>query len=247
MRIFDQNADAYDAIRAKVAYPEGLYSTLAALCSRKDAALDIGCGNGVSTIRLAPYFAHVQGVDLGESLIEKARANYPEVLFSVGPAETLTVDRELDLVTCATAFYWMDRDLVLTRLADILGPAGIFCAYKYDFPVVYGKLRDVIERELVLKWSKYRDARLIEYDDTLERMQRSPTFESAERRLIPSIVELSAAEVALFFLSTSYVRRYMAETGSFDYASELTALCERVGEGNRIKVNFDLQAFIARR
>lgn len=124
MKQFDKHADAYNVVRGKIAYPDSLYRNLAERAPAREAALDIGCGNGVSTVRLQPWFRYVEGSDLGEALIAKARENYPEIRFSVSPAETFAPQRRFDLVTSATSFYWMDRKQVLTRMADWLTPAG---------------------------------------------------------------------------------------------------------------------------
>jgi len=190
MQQFNIHADAYNAVRKKITYPESLYQWIQSQCSGFESALDIGCGNGVSTVRLRGYFEHLEGSDLGENLIEKARANYPEIPFTAVPAEKFETNRQFDLVTSATSFYWMNRELVLQRMADYLKSDGVFCAYKYDFPIVYGPLRNFIESELANKWSKYRDVRLTQYDDTLEKIIASGTFEHTERKIISNIMSL---------------------------------------------------------
>ncbi len=245
MQQFDQYADAYNIVRAKIAYPEALYQDLMIRCGGVDAALDIGCGNGVSTIRLAPYFNYVEGVDIGANLIEKAKSNYPAIRFSVSPAEEYSSQKKFDLITSATSFYWMDRDIVLQRIKLLLKSRGVFCAYKYDFPVAYGSLRDLIEKELVTKWSQYRDVRLISYDDTLERIDSSGGFASAERHILSNILELTPLEVGLFFLSTSYVTRYIDQEGGSAYAEEFLAKIQNTETKDTIKINFDIHTFIA--
>ncbi|MEN3031637.1 class I SAM-dependent methyltransferase [Chromobacterium amazonense] len=247
MKQFDLHAEAYNIVRGKIAYPEKLFQTLSAACSGHEAALDIGCGNGVSTIRLADYFSHVEGVDLGENLIEKAKANYPALRFSASPAEQFQAERRYDLITSATSFYWMDRQAVLGKMGQWLKDGGVFCAYKYDFPVVYGPLRNFIERELVTKWAKHRDDRLVNYDNTLELIQASGVFSSAERHVVSNIIELSPREVALFFLSTSYVTRYMDQEGGAGYVDTFIRAVEEIDRGDAVKVNFDIHAFIGRR
>ncbi len=247
MRQFDKHAEAYDAVRAKIAYSEKLFTLLKERCRNHDAALDIGCGNGVSTIRLAEHFKYVEGVDIGPNLIAKAQQNYPHLKFTVAAAEDFTTDRKFDLVTSATSFYWMDRDVVLKRLEEILAEKGVFCAYKYDFPIAYGALRDLFEAELVTKWSKHRDPRLTAYDDSLERIQRAGYFRFAEREVFSNIIELSPRQVALFFLSTSYVTRYMDQEGGEDYIQTLLDAAERADRSATVKVNFDIHCFIAQK
>lgn len=247
MEQFDRHATAYDQVRGKIAYPRALYTLLAANCARHDAALDLGCGNGVSTIALADDFAQVEGIDLGAKMIEKARLNYPALNFSVCPVEAFEARRRYDLITSATAFYWMDRAAVLARMPAWLSEGGVFCAYKYDFPLVYGPLREPIEREMANRWSAFRDRRLVDYDDTLELMRASGAFAASERCVLPNIIELSARQLALFFLSTSYVTRYQEAQGGEGYAATLIRELEALGGERPVKVNFDIHAFIGRR
>jgi ubiquinone/menaquinone biosynthesis C-methylase UbiE len=244
MRQFDQHADAYDAVRGRIAYPDRLFTLLKERCFRHDAALDLGCGNGVSTVRLAEHFDHVEGVDLGGNLIARAQQNYPTLKFTVAAAEEFTSDRRFDLVTCATSFYWMDRDVVLRNLEGLLAERSVFCAYKYDFPIANGPLQELIERELVTRWDKHRDQRLTSYDDSLERIQRAGYFTRVERQLIPNTIELTPRQVALFFLSTSYVTRYMDQEGGEGYVQTLLDAAERADSSAVVKMNFDIQSFI---
>lgn len=245
MQQFNKNAGAYDAVRGKITYPEALYLSLAERAPAHDAALDIGCGNGVSTGRLRTWFRHVEGCDQGDALIERARVNYPGLLFSVSPAESFSSHRRFDLVTSATSFYWMDRTRVLANLRSWLKPGGVFCAYKYDFPVVYGPLRDFIEAELTDRWHYYRDPRLLQYDDTLELMHACDHLVDCQREVFSNILFLTPQEIAQFFLSTSYVTRCIKVEGGKDYAVRfMEAVCEREPAG-KVAVNFDIHAFTA--
>ena len=108
-------------------------------------------------------------------------------------------------------------------------------------------MRNFIERELVTKWAKHRDDRLVNYDDTLELMQASGTFSSAERHVIANIIELTPREVALFFLSTSYVTRYMDQEEGAGYIDALIQAVDEIDRSAAVKINFDIHAFIGRR
>ncbi|MBD2798237.1 methyltransferase domain-containing protein [Xenorhabdus sp. 18] len=245
MKQFNKNAQAYNIVRRKITYPDTLYASLASRTPAKEAALDIGCGNGVSTVRLQGLFEHVEGCDIGDALIEKARHNYPDIQFNVSPAETFSPSHSFDLITSATSFYWMDRKRILMNLREWLKPGGLFCAYKYDFPVVYGPLRDYIERELVTRWSRYRDPRLTQYDNTLELMGDCPHLQDPCRELFANMIFFSPEEVALFFLSTSYVTRYIEEEGGEAYEHQFMTAVTNIDKSSSVAVNFDIHAFTA--
>jgi SAM-dependent methyltransferase len=243
MKQFEKNYHAYDQVRAKIKYPSELYHFLVDISKNKHSALDLGCGNGVSTFHLKNTFIDVDGVDLGEKLIESARVNYPEINFFVSKSEDFFPSKKYDLVTCATAFYWMDRVRVLDNINGFLNEAGVFCAYKYDWPVVYSPVRNFIEKELSDRWSKYRDPRIENYDDTLELIQSSGHFKRAERKVFSNILELTSQEVAYFFLSTSYVTKYIESESGENYKTYLINKIEELSSGAPIKINFDVHAF----
>lgn len=246
MKQFDKYAESYNVVRGKITYPEQLYKRLAKLCGKTRRALDIGCGNGASTIRLKEYFDIVEGVDLGENLIKHASQNYPDIEFTVSRAEEFDTSHQYNLITSATSFYWMDRNVVAKKCLKALADNGVFCAYKYDWPIVYGSLRNLIESELSNKWCHYRDERIVNYDDTTEVLAEN-NFKSVEREVFSNIVELSPEEVALFFLSTSYVTKYIDEVGGDSYKEEFLQKVKLTATEQKIKVNFDIHAYIAMR
>jgi SAM-dependent methyltransferase len=246
MKQFENNADWYQRIRSKIRYPEYLYEYITKHCNTKTAALDIGCGNGVSTAPLKNYFEYVEGHDLGENLIRLAKETNPNITFRTCFAEHLSSDLKFSLVTSATSFYWMNREIVLQKIADLLLSDGVFCAYKYDFPIVYGPIRKVIDLELATKWNAYRDPRLTHYDDTLEIIRDSNRFKTTELFLLPNTIQLTPKEVALFFLSTSYVTKYIELEGGAGYAEEFVDKICNVDSSELAYVSFDIRAFLAK-
>lgn len=244
---FEKNAKQYAKVRNKVTYPEALYQKLSDLCQDNKRAVDIGCGNGVSTIRLKPYFEYVEGIDIGENLIQYARETYPALHFDVISAEAFETTTPYDLITSATSFYWMDRALMIKKMTHLLASGGVFCAYKYDFPIVYGRLRDFLTHELATKWASYRDQRLVNYDDTLEILDASNIFNKTERFIVSNVIELTPEEVAHFFLSTSYVTKYIEETGDQAYYEWFIKECQTIEPAHSVKVNFDIYAYCGKK
>jgi SAM-dependent methyltransferase len=254
MRQFDRHADAYDRIRRRIAYPEAVYQRLAELCGQRHAALDIGCGNGVSTGRLVPYFGEVYGADFGERLIAAARINVPEARFVVAPSEALTPEGfdgvAFDVITCASAFYWMDRGRVVPRVAALLAPGGVFCAYRYFFPVIEGPAAMVVADELRARWAPFVDARLMVADDTPALLARHGGFTPAERFSVPNPLTLTVDELVAFFRSTSFVSAYLDSLGEGGAPGieALAGLADRLAaHGPTLRVAFDIDVVWARR
>jgi ubiquinone/menaquinone biosynthesis C-methylase UbiE len=89
--------------------------------------LDVGCGTGRHTARLAALGHDVVGIDPSPEMLAVARARLPGVELRRGGFEGLPArDREADLVVCALALSHV-RALIapVAELARVLAPAGL--------------------------------------------------------------------------------------------------------------------------
>ena len=93
--------------------------------------LDIGCGDGVLTARIAEAGARVIGFDSSEGMVEAARARGIDAF--VADAETLELDRQVerfgrfDAVFSNAALHWMlDPDAVASGIFEMLKEGGRF-------------------------------------------------------------------------------------------------------------------------
>ncbi|XP_053327780.1 putative methyltransferase DDB_G0268948 [Spea bombifrons] len=97
-------------------------------------AVDVGCGTGQSTRILVPYFQKIVGTDISQAQIEEARNadHFPNVTYSVSPAEELPVDdASVDLITACAAVHWFDTEKFLKEVDRILKPRGCLAFYTY--------------------------------------------------------------------------------------------------------------------
>ncbi|MGE0845103.1 MAG: trans-aconitate 2-methyltransferase [Flavobacteriaceae bacterium] len=89
--------------------------------------LDLGCGDGRLTARIAAAGADVVGVDTSPELLERARELGLDA--RLGDGENLAFDREFDAVFSNAALHWMLRaDAVLDGVFAALKPGGRFVA-----------------------------------------------------------------------------------------------------------------------
>lgn len=72
-----------------------------------ESILDLGCGTGQLTEKIAQVGAEVMGVDYASTMIEKARQNYPHIRFDVADATNFHVDKPLDAVFSNAALHWV--------------------------------------------------------------------------------------------------------------------------------------------
>ena len=128
LSVFDAVADLYDRVRPT--YPDALIDDLIALSSLPDGGrvLEIGCGTGQLTCKLARRGHQIDAVELGPSLATIARGNlatFPRVTLHVGAFEEWPLPPEpYDLVVSATAFHWIDPAVRFEKTARALRPGG---------------------------------------------------------------------------------------------------------------------------
>ena len=91
--------------------------------------LDLGCGTGHLTARIAEAGADVVGVDSAESMIERAKANYPALRFDIADAREMHFDSHFDAVFSNAALHWIpEPERVAGRVWQALKPGGRFVA-----------------------------------------------------------------------------------------------------------------------
>jgi SAM-dependent methyltransferase len=71
---FSQQAEAYAALVNNLGVPFSEPLLQIAQPGARDKVLDVGCGSGKLAVSLAPWVAHVTGVDLTPAMLEQARA-----------------------------------------------------------------------------------------------------------------------------------------------------------------------------
>jgi malonyl-CoA O-methyltransferase len=90
--------------------------------------LDLGCGTGYLTAKLAERFpsASVEGIDLAPGMIAEAEKRKRENLFfEVGDGEEI-VGQDYDLVVSNASLQWMMIEKTFARVAGLLKPGGYF-------------------------------------------------------------------------------------------------------------------------
>lgn len=99
---------------------------LAAVPLGARAALDVGCGEGMLTRRLAERIPHVVGIDADETSIETARAAAGHIDYVLGDILTYPFEPQtFDVVTSVATLHHMDTTAALVRMAGLLRPGGV--------------------------------------------------------------------------------------------------------------------------
>ncbi|MBN2050385.1 MAG: class I SAM-dependent methyltransferase [Spirochaetales bacterium] len=95
--------------------------------------LDLGCGTGGESRRLASLGARVTGVDFSEKSLELARAHVPGVDFVLADLRHIYFNEgSFDgILDAATLFHFSetDQENILKRLSVLLSPGGRFLSF----------------------------------------------------------------------------------------------------------------------
>lgn len=130
--MFTHSSQIYDKIYSFKDYEEAS-RRIVALVERQvpqaRSLLDVGCGTGKHLFHLQETF-DVEGLDLDAGLIEAARANCPDVVFTLADMTDFALPRQFDVVTClfsAIGYVKTKEGLrkALERLAHHTAPGGL--------------------------------------------------------------------------------------------------------------------------
>ncbi len=120
----DWNAALYDQKHAFVfEYGKGLLAVLEPQAGER--ILDLGCGTGHLTQKIAATGAHVVGIDSSPEMIEQARKAYPDIEFLVADARDFSFPYRFDAVFSNATLHWIpEAEQVVERVSTALRPGG---------------------------------------------------------------------------------------------------------------------------
>ena len=94
-----------------------------------ERVLDVGCGTGHLTSRIANAGATVVGVDASPDMVARAKANYPALDVRVADVTALEVDAPFDAVFSNATLHWVrEADAAARGIFRALRPGGRFVA-----------------------------------------------------------------------------------------------------------------------
>jgi trans-aconitate methyltransferase len=120
------DAQRYQSQHAYVwRHGEGLVDLLAPQPGER--IVDLGCGSGQLTARIAESGAHVIGIDRSPEMIAQARVNFPYIDFRVADATGFEVESPVDAVFSNAVLHWVrDANSAIGCVWQALKPGGRF-------------------------------------------------------------------------------------------------------------------------
>src|SRR5437763_12042671 len=90
-----------------------------------ERVLDVGCGTGHLTKKIAEAGASVVGVDASPAMIAEARRNFPDLKFEIADAAAMRFDQSFDAVFSNAALHWVrPPEAAVARMYEVLRPGG---------------------------------------------------------------------------------------------------------------------------
>jgi len=94
-----------------------------------ERVLDLGCGAGQLTSKIAERAAQVIGMDASPEMIAQARANFPSIEFRVADATKFELEQPVNAVFSNAVLHWIhDQRSTLKCVWRALQPGGRFVA-----------------------------------------------------------------------------------------------------------------------
>src|SRR5436305_1035520 len=118
------DAQLYDQSHAFVwRYGSGLLELLDPKPGER--VLDVGCGTGHLTQKIADAGAQVVGVDASAAMIDEARRNFPDLKFELADATAMRFAEPFDAVFSNAALHWVKPPAAaVARMWEALRPGG---------------------------------------------------------------------------------------------------------------------------
>ena len=144
-RLYGGASDPFGSELPQYRYQQRKYESLLSMLPQRHYrdVLDVGCGLGAFTRKLAPYAEHVTGTDISAAALDQARvlsADCPNVTYALGSIlESNNHERSYDLIVVADTLYYIDPltderlKSIARNIASRLAPGGLLMVVNHYF------------------------------------------------------------------------------------------------------------------
>jgi len=243
---FSSRVESYR--RGRPSYPQEILPVLEHDCglSSTSVVADVASGTGIFTRLLLANGNRVFAVEPNRAMrsaAEEYLAPYPNFVSIEGTAEATTLrSHSVDLVTCAQAAHWFDREKALCEFQRILTANG-FLVLIWNERRIAGSAFGTEYEQLVTEYGIDYD-RVRERGRTTEGSKFFGRHSSIERKL-DNYQNLDYPALVERLLSSSYVPQQGDERCA-PMLAKLRQVFERHQQGGRIRMEYDTKLYLAR-
>ena len=206
--------------------------------------LDVGCGPGILTVRLATLFEEAVGLDPDPAMLAEARRvaekrGITNIRWVQAPAEELpcTAPGPFRLVSFGTSFHWTDEARVAETVYDMLEPGGALALIGHTVegrttppspgrpPIPHDEIKTLVEKYLGSSKRAghgFAPARTHRFEDVLGRTR----FGTPRTIFVPGIPDLlrDSESVLSGYFSFSWSAPHLFGDRVEDFASDVREL-----------------------
>lgn len=239
---FGLESETYKKYR--LSYPDSLGK---AVLNRLDSgsrnvSVDIGSGSGQSVQWILPLFEKVYAVEPDGRLVETIPRHANLSVLKAYAEDVIFDENSVDLVTCGTAFHWMNGSSVLSKVNRWLRPGGCIAIYQYRMPNGNHPVFDLLLQEMSQNWVAFKHPRLVDEDYAFRTLNESECFSDVRIETIPNTVYLDADTLKGFLSSTSFFKAYVeASDISETYVAGLFSNIEELLQGGKVAADFSVE------
>lgn len=226
-----EDADVAQNYRYRQPYPSEVFAVLEGLLVEPQTILDVGCGTGALTIRMARFADRVDAVDPSAAMLREARrqpgGDSERIRWILGTAEDATLEPPYGLITAGASIHWMEPERVMPRCGGALAPAGRLAIVDsesiYDEAPWRREILAVIQRHSAL-------AHHDDFSAVVHGLESTGHFaREGEVRTLPVPYEHSVDDYMAMLASTSSLSRATLGTRAEDFTREARAVFARYG------------------
>ena len=211
---FNGFADSYDKFRPVP--PEIIPEILINYRGKKPSlVVDLGCGTGLSTFIWKDRSDNIIGIDPNKDMLKKAKEKLDSkddniIEFRFGYSnDTKLKENCADIITCSSAFQWMEPESTIKEMLRILKDGGVFAMYNHGQPSaidwgVEKAYMDLFRKVYqILDDSRGEEGRekLYTNNEYLNTMKKSNGFRFMKEILVHKKVEMNSDRLIGFALS----------------------------------------------
>ncbi len=134
-RKYQFGSDPWGTGDATGEYYDAFLQFICTVKSKAAIAVDVGCGEGAFTARVATLTEKTYGIDISPTAIRRAKERFPGIEFSVCDLRHIAnleiEEYSIDLIVVSQVLYyltWTEASEALAQLGTLLTPDGVICA-----------------------------------------------------------------------------------------------------------------------